>query len=483
MLSYHQFSNEPSEYKGRADALYELYRLCTAQCLIIGDVAKCLPYTIETLLFNSTAELSRKDDSGRGLWMMTGIMVRAAINMGYHRDPSQTPSLSVLQGELRRRIWLALVGKDNLASFLIGFPSMMSAINSDTLEPRNLHDWELSHETSVLPPSRPLVESTPVTYLIVKGRLMRALGCVADFNNALKPGSYDQVRAIDRSLHEAFEYVPLYLGMPSSNIADSGGRSPVSDSATSVSMLQMQFLYHQGMCALHRNFLTRGRIDGQYGLSRDRCVSSALALLDQQHAFHQSSLPSQKTLSPMPQWYEISHARQTFILAAMILCLDLEYQRRGGTTTTTATTTMPPQPPGSGDLLRVLRRSCAIWEDVKASSDDARRVHEVLTSMLLSLNETAAETGSSSLARVPSSRLGFEQQQQRQQPRIMMMNRQPSSPLLTHGGMSLTEDVDVDVFEASNEMGMEMGMEIDWVSFRRTSSAPLFCCICVFAWY
>lgn len=296
MLSYCQFDNEPPEYAGTARTLYELYRLRTAQCLMAGDIAKCLPYTLETLLFNSTAELGREDDNGRGLWMMTGVIVRAAINMGYHRDPSQTPSISILQGELRRRVWLAIVGKDDLASFLVGFPSMMPAIYSDAREPSNLHDWELSEDTTVLPPSRPLSESTPVTYLIVKNRLMRALGRVADFNNALRPGSYDNLVEIDRSLNEVFEKIPLHIKRGGSEDTESSQ----GKAATTVSRLQMEFLYHTGMCALHRKFVAKGRVDPKYTLSRERCVTAALAMIDQQHAFHQKarSRPSGYT----PYW-------------------------------------------------------------------------------------------------------------------------------------------------------------------------------------
>ena len=432
MLSYHQFSNEPPEYKGTANAMFELYRLRTAQCLVIGDIAKCLPYTIETLLLNSSAELFRKDDSGRGLWMMTGVMVRAAINMGYHREPSQTSSISVLQGELRRRIWLALVGKDHLASFLVGFPSMMLAIDSDTLEPRNLHDWELSNDTTVLPSSRPLAESTPVTYLIVKGRLMRALGRVADFNNALTPCSYSELLEIDSSLHEAFENIPSHM-KTLDDTADS--EFSLSESAKSVLMLQMQFLYHQGMCALHRKFVAKGRIDEQFAVSRDRCILSALALLDQQHAFHRNSQP--KSLSSMSHWYEISHARQVFILAAMIICLDLEHRRRGTNTDTT---------PDSSELLRALKRACAIWEDVRTSSDEAWRVYEVLVGMLLSFDTTAGS--SSSQIRVPESE--FEM------PEIDKQS-------------SITNDIFLaeDIIEGPKEM------ELDWVSRRPSCLACL----------
>jgi hypothetical protein len=323
MLSYHQFDNEPLEYVGRAKSLFEEYRLRTAQCLMIGDIAKCLPYTLETLLLNSTAELARKDDNARGLWIMTGLMIRSAISMGYHRDPSQTSSVSVLQGELRRRAWLALVHKDDFASFLVGFPSMIPAIYSDTLEPRNLHDWELSDETTVLPPSRPLEESTPVTYLIAKGRLMRALGRVTDLNNALRPGSYDKVLEIDSSLYEAFENLPTLMRLHDIN-ADSN--SDQNQTAITVSILQMEFLYHLGMCTLHRTFLSRGRLDPQFSLSRERCISSALALLAQQHTFHHEAPMNRPFM--MPDWFKVPQAVHNFTLAAMILCLDLEHRRR-----------------------------------------------------------------------------------------------------------------------------------------------------------
>jgi hypothetical protein len=273
MLSYLQF-DEPPEYEGISESLFQLYRLRTAQCLIIGDIAKCLPYTLETLRFNATAELNRKDDNSRGLWIMTGVMVRAAINMGYHRDPPQSSSISILQAEYRRRVWLSVIGMDDMASFLVGFPRMMPAIYSDTVEPRNLHDWELSDDTTVLPPSRPLTEPTPATYMIVKGRLFRALGRITDFNNTPSLGSYDTVLEIDNSLHEAYQNFPPHLKVYSST-----GDFDSFKNKSDLSNLQLESMYHRGMCTLHRKFIAKGRLDPQYNLSRDRCISYLGAIL------------------------------------------------------------------------------------------------------------------------------------------------------------------------------------------------------------
>jgi hypothetical protein len=423
MLSFHQFDNEPSGYIGRAECLFSEYRLRTAQCLMIGDIAKCLPYTLETLLLNSTAELARKDDNARGLWMMTGVMIRTAINMGYHREPSQTSSISVLQGELRRRVWLAIVHKDDLASFLVGFPSMMPDIYSDTLEPRNLHDWELSSDMTVLPPSRPMTEPTPVTYLIAKGRLMRALGRVTDFNNAVRLGSYDQLLEIDRFLYQSFENLPAHI-KTYSRTESSQIDAEQNQIATNASILQMQFLYHLGMCTLHRKLLSRGRLDAQYSLSRDRCVSSALAMLDQQRSFHYDATFKAPVL--MQVWYEMSQAREVFILAAMILCLELEHRRRGKDMG---------MKPDSGVLLNALKSACVIWEEVQSSSDDARRMYYVLTDMLSSFQD-AQETP--------------------------LSEDHPSEDIPEAEPLFQTTDgtrrVEKDVFGTSD------GMEIDWVS-------------------
>jgi len=233
-------------------------------------MAKCLPYTLETLIYYTAVEYSRKDDNGRGQWMMTGIIVRAAVNMGYHREPPQGSSISTLQAELRRRVWASVVVIECKASFLVGFPSMMSAIDSDTLEPCNLHDYELCDESAVLPTSRSLTEYTPVTYLLTKSRLTRALARIADFNNTLQSGSYLELIQIDTALHEAYTKVP-------SDMKWNSGESlfPPSKTSSTIAMLQIELLYHQGMCSLHRKFLAKGRFDQKYCLSKERCISSA----------------------------------------------------------------------------------------------------------------------------------------------------------------------------------------------------------------
>lgn len=383
MLAYYQHG-EPPQYEGISESLFQMYRMRTAQCLLSGDISKCLPYTVETLRFNATAELNRKDDNRRGLWIMTGVVVRTAINMGYHLDPSNSPGISALQAEYRRRTWLSIVSMDNMASFLGGFPRMGSAIHSDTKEPSNLHDWELSEETTTPPASRPLTEPTPATYLIVKGRLFCALGRVADVNSAPGPVSYETVLEVDRAVHDAFQRIPPHM-RAASMITDHDSPIPASH----FSNLGLLCMYHKGMCMLHRKFLAKGRVERRFGVSRDRCITSALALLDFQ-------------LGLQPSFYRISQTRQMLTLGAMILFLELELRRQNPDAEAS---------PDSGSILQALERSCSRWAEAVGTCEDARRVHRFLEGMLASFSP-GSETGSSQTispeAPVESSKLSMQ---------------------------------------------------------------------------
>ncbi|RAK75930.1 Zn(II)2Cys6 transcription factor [Aspergillus fijiensis CBS 313.89] len=356
MLAYHQHG-EPPEYEGRSESLFQLYRIRTAQCLLSGDIAKCLPYTVETLRFNATAELNRKDDNRRGLWIMTGVLVRTAINMGYHRDPAHSsPPIPPLQAEYRRRIWLAVISMDNMTSFGAGLPRMLSAIYSDTREPRNLHDWELPADDATaasLPPSRPLTESTAVTYLIVKGRLCHALGRVVDLTCSPTSSTYADVLAADRMLSAAYDSFPSHMQPPAPP-------QPLEQLRLFHAQIGLRSIYHRAMCTLHRRFLTQAKTNPQYRFSRDRCLASARALL-----------ATQRDLSE--QWYRFAHTRQILSFAAMVVFLELELMR---------------QFPGAedaveqADLRRDLETSVALWGVNRGTCDEAGRQWQVLAGML-----------------------------------------------------------------------------------------------------
>ncbi|KAL4773249.1 hypothetical protein BDW60DRAFT_216031 [Aspergillus nidulans var. acristatus] len=344
-------------YQREAEERFHLYRLRTSQCLLLGDIAKCLPYTVETLRFNATAELNRKDDNSRGLWIMTGVIVRAAVNMGYHRDPEHTPAFSTVEGEYRRRVWLSVKSMDEVASFLSGFPRMTPAINSDAKEPLNVYDWELGENIESLPPPRPLSEPTSASYLIIKGRVFHGLGEVIDFINGPCPDDYAKVIEIDQLLTKVWSDVPMHMRVDANDPKYSSPRTPAD-----YSKLQLACMYHHGICTLHRRFV-RKRATCQPGdISRSRCLTSSLALLQYQRLLQ-------------PSWYAYSRTRQMLAPAAMIIALELAIRRRESDEFLEVET---------DTLIQALEISVSLWKSASDSGDETTRIYQILDDMLRS---------------------------------------------------------------------------------------------------
>ncbi|GKZ39899.1 hypothetical protein AbraIFM66950_001556 [Aspergillus brasiliensis] len=231
------------------------------------------------------------------------------------------------------------------------------------MEPRNLHDWELSEDTTSLPPSRPLEEPTAATYIIAKTRLFRAIGRVADFNNTPTLVSYDIVCEIDQALYDAYDRFPSYL-----KVHKEENMIPLKTTAN-IARLNLCSMYHRAMCTLHRKFMAKGRLDSRFKLSHDRCISSALAILDFQVVLE-------------PSWYKASLTRQVLTLAAMILLLELELARRSNNLDTSS----------SINILQMLERSCDLWSHAKNLYEEAGRVHEILAGMISSFGPERATT-------------------------------------------------------------------------------------------
>jgi hypothetical protein len=166
MQSYNRNNEVPLEYQGTAPAITELYRIRTAQCLVIADITRPTDFMIETLNLYSHIEYSEQRDGDMGSYMLSGIMMRMALQQGYHRDPSLHPNISVFQGEMRRRIWSGVSQHELLFSVQIGLPKSIRCAECDTELPRNVHEEELYEDMEELPPSRPLTEETEVSYQV-----------------------------------------------------------------------------------------------------------------------------------------------------------------------------------------------------------------------------------------------------------------------------------------------------------------------------
>jgi len=113
--------------------------------------------------------------------------------------------------------------------------------------------------------------------------------------------------------------------------------------------------------------------------SRKTSVSSALALLDHQATMHRAARPG--GILQTIKWYHFPITNHDFLLAAMLVCLDLMSIYRRGNNADIPECIIP-----ESAKFQTIQRSRAIWAEVMDDCRDARRAVGILTSVLNKLS-------------------------------------------------------------------------------------------------
>jgi len=198
--------------RGTQVQMAAIYRRCCSQCLVLSNYTKPGPHTLVAFLLYLAGEFILSKDDQVSCFLLIGVAIRLALRLGLHRDGSKiTGNISVFQAEMRRRTWHLLTQIDLLASFHIGLPGMVQAIESDTQFPRNLRDEDLDESSMALPPSRPESEMTPMSYTLCKGRLLGVFGRIAAEAHRLSMPPYEDVIKLDTDLNQIFDTIPDFF--------------------------------------------------------------------------------------------------------------------------------------------------------------------------------------------------------------------------------------------------------------------------------
>ncbi|GAO13321.1 hypothetical protein UVI_02013340 [Ustilaginoidea virens] len=113
---------------------------------------------VQILLIHASRMITpRLQDS----WTKLGYVLRLAMSMGMHRDPSEfEPRMPVFWGEIRRRLWFTLADMDLHMSIACNMPSLLRDGDFTCKPPRNLNDSEIFLSMHELPTTRPIDQMT-----------------------------------------------------------------------------------------------------------------------------------------------------------------------------------------------------------------------------------------------------------------------------------------------------------------------------------
>ncbi|RMX87617.1 hypothetical protein D0869_02216 [Hortaea werneckii] len=339
------------------------YHSMAASAAVLADFTKPKAHTIEALILY-TAGL-RSDNAFMNVWLSIGLIIRLALRMGYHRDGKHYPNISPFSGEMRRRTWAIISMIDVLISFQLGLPSMVKTIQSDAEPPSNLLDRDFRPDCGSLPQGRGIDELTPSSYTRAKLRIVKVFADAAELSHATVPPAYDEMMKLDRELEEAKAAVPPSLQMPEDSSAI------ITDPPEQLMCrFNLDLLYLKTKTVLHRRYmlvplekLSPREQEFGIGASRRLCTECALRVLQHHHSIYTASQVGGQLESV--KWYMGSISTHDFLLAAMIICLELSKQMGDPAFGRHPETMLAC--PRRGAMMEALERSQKIWSEAAAS--------------------------------------------------------------------------------------------------------------------
>jgi hypothetical protein len=204
------------------------------------------------------------------LWVSVGSLMRTAMSMGLHRDPSHFPKISVFHAELHRRLWATIIEIATQSSLDCGMPPMFSFHEFDCELPSNYDDEDIDEQTKAYPPKKPdsvftdtSVQITLLRSLPIRLELSRLIN---DFRS-IPP--YEKVLALSSELTSHIRsHASLYHASQSSNHQFTTCHKSLFDLST-----------RRFLLALHYPFAIQAKNDPRYYFSRKVALDSAMAIL------------------------------------------------------------------------------------------------------------------------------------------------------------------------------------------------------------
>ncbi|RFU27838.1 hypothetical protein B7463_g8492, partial [Scytalidium lignicola] len=346
----------------------ETYRTLTIHCLVAGDYLRPNRYTLETLTLHFAVDQNTNLDANINNWILIGVVIRIALRMGLHRDPSHWPVIRPLEAEFRRRLWITLYHMDFFTSTQVGLPRIIKDSQCDTRPPANLFDDDLNFQQDELPPERPLTDPTSLSHIIQRQTIIKVAAEIYDATEAGPPSSVTMV-ALGAKLERAIDSIPdqsKYRSLETS-IAENPG--------TILHRIFMDILIHKAVYLLHRQSFMKGSVKDEITKSSELCINAALAILEHQRKISEETQPGGIMFSI--RWRVVSSLNHEFLQATMMLCFALKrfYERPMGLT---GSCTLYRQ----DEILDALTTAKILWGKQANQSVEARKAEMAIATVL-----------------------------------------------------------------------------------------------------
>lgn len=140
-------------------------------------------------------------------WQHLGLLVRMAMTMGLHRDPSEfSHEILPFWAEQRRKLWATILELDIHMSLQCNLPSCVREGDFTCRPPRNLNDEELHPNMIELPQPKPIEVDTDSRIQVFAANTLSTRFKVVDLVNRIDAlQDYQQILDIGNELEQALE--------------------------------------------------------------------------------------------------------------------------------------------------------------------------------------------------------------------------------------------------------------------------------------
>ncbi|RTE83050.1 hypothetical protein BHE90_002422 [Fusarium euwallaceae] len=199
-------------------------------------------------------------------WISVGSLVHRAMQVGLHRDPKHLPPMSLLQAELRRRLWATILEMAVQSSLDTAMPPRISFDEFDTEVPLNINDDELDETSTTIQPHPRTTYTQMSMQLILLDSLptrLRILQLLSGLHSEL---SYVDALALSTKVSDACRAYNRFL----------------KDNEHSTSLFHrnlLEYLVRRFMIPLHCPFASQAHVNPLFHYSLKVSLETSMAII------------------------------------------------------------------------------------------------------------------------------------------------------------------------------------------------------------
>ena len=301
------------------------HRLASTYCDLVGawldDLKGKHRLKISTLQTQTLLLLAKQSSLERvkDMWNATGSLVRSAMTIGLHRDPSESSQIPIFWAELRRRLWMTIVEMDLQTSLTCGMPTMVCATDFTCGDPANINDTDLTLETTHPPSPRSFAEwSDCLPQVILAKSLRQRLNAVRLLSNIKDALDYDEVVEHATKLEKSLQDLPPPLKFD--HLSDEDSQRP----GRLMTRVLLDVHIRRAILNLYGPFAQADLGDTNFAEARTGFIRSSLAILCYQDIFDPDF--ADLDIIASPRYWDLFHVccKDDMMHASLGVCLEIK---------------------------------------------------------------------------------------------------------------------------------------------------------------